>query len=154
LRICLLSIFAGACANALRKTTGLGRVAHEGKQTFMRHCDVCKQERPDLDFAVYRCNKAGTRRYYHRMCRACGNTVCKERQALREKHPPPPIGTGCNCCGKIDKLFIDHDHATGAWRGWLCRSCNTGIGMLPGDCEEGILQALSYLQRASDGGSV
>jgi hypothetical protein len=140
-------ISAGTSANAARKRTGLGRVAHEGKQTFMRHCDVCKQERLDIEFAIYRTNKAATRRYYSRMCRTCGSLVSKERQALKEEHPPPPSGTPCDCCGKIDRLFIDHDHATGAWRGWLCRSCNVGLGM-PGDCEEGILQALSYLQRA------
>jgi hypothetical protein len=118
----------------------------------MRHCAVCNTERLDIEFAIFRCNKAGTRRYYSRMCRACGNIVSKERQALKEEHPPPPSGTPCDCCGKIDRLFIDHDHATGAYRNWICRNCNVGLGML-GDCEEGILQALSYLQR-SNGGSV
>ena len=114
----------------------------------LRHCAVCNQERLEIEFAIYRTNKAGSRRYYSRMCRTCGSAVYRERQALKEKHAPPSSGTACDCCGKIACLFIDHDHATGAWRGWLCRNCNVGLGML-GDCEISILQALSYLQKAN-----
>ena len=37
----------------------------------------------------------------------------------REKHCPPRPSDGlCECC-----------HETGESRGWVCRACNTGVGM-------------------------
>jgi Recombination endonuclease VII len=57
----------------------------------------------------------------------------------------------CECCGNIlisgKRTHLDHDHATGKFRGWLCNSCNLGIGAL-GDSIEGIRKALTYLECA------
>jgi hypothetical protein len=60
-------------------------------------------------------------------------------------------GGVCAICGQPPKtasqpLFVDHDHATGDVRGLLCRTCNTGLGML-GDTVDGLNAALSYLAR-------
>jgi hypothetical protein len=41
---------------------------------------------------------------------------------------------------------MDHDHGTGAFRGWLCTPCNAGIGLL-GDNAEGVRRALQYLSK-------
>jgi hypothetical protein len=35
----------------------------------------------------------------------------------------------CAVCGRKKELVEDHDHTTGLFRGWLCRSCNTKEGM-------------------------
>jgi len=61
-------------------------------------------------------------------------------------------GGGCACCGAQanadgKRLFVDHDHATGAIRGVVCRKCNAGIAAL-GDSIEGVRRALAYLERA------
>lgn len=37
-------------------------------------------------------------------------------------------GAGCRICGSDATLVYDHDHVTGAHRGWLCHSCNLGLG--------------------------
>ena len=77
----------------------------------------------------------------------------------RQGHPTPtrPQPDECECCGKLaaalkkstfGNLCLDHDHKTGHFRGWLCDSCNLGLGML-GDDEDGVRRALTYLQRAS-----
>lgn len=60
-------------------------------------------------------------------------------------------GGRCACCGTTSnrsgkRLAVDHDHETGAIRGIICHSCNTGIGSL-GDTAEGLRRALNYLER-------
>lgn len=61
-------------------------------------------------------------------------------------------GGKCACCGATKnpngkRLFVDHDHETGAIRGIICNRCNRGIGSL-GDTIEGVRRALNYLERA------
>lgn len=56
----------------------------------------------------------------------------------------------CDLCGVPENelpsfLHIDHDHDTGSFRGWLCSSCNTGMGLL-GDSVKRLLQAVEYLR--------
>lgn len=55
----------------------------------------------------------------------------------------------CAMCGLEESkhnglLHMDHDHATGMFRGWLCRTCNQGIGLLK-DSPELLKKAISYL---------
>ncbi len=50
----------------------------------------------------------------------------------------------CPICLKTKDLVWDHDHATGAQRGWLCRSCNMHLGAL-GDSVEALDRARAYL---------
>lgn len=55
----------------------------------------------------------------------------------------------CECCGRLPNgrggLHLDHNHKTGHFRGWLCHSCNVGIGNL-GDSIEGLQRAVYYLR--------
>lgn len=48
--------------------------------------------------------------------------------------PPRPADGLCQGCGKLpaplksgepDILMMDHDHVTGAFRGWVCAKCNS-----------------------------
>ena len=44
--------------------------------------------------------------------------------------PPHPFDGRCQCCGdKTARFHMDHDHITGAFRGWTCSGCNTGHGL-------------------------
>lgn len=64
--------------------------------------------------------------------------------------PTRPRPLTCECCGGPPgrvALNNDHDHVTGASRGWLCWECNSAIGRL-GDNAEGVIRALDYLLRA------
>ncbi len=54
----------------------------------------------------------------------------------------------CAICGKTPKssrdLVLDHNHATGQVRGFLCRSCNGALGCL----EPRLHDVLRYLKRS------
>ena len=39
----------------------------------------------------------------------------------------------CELCGKKRELVFDHDHRTEEFRGWICRKCNTALGMVEDD---------------------
>ena len=87
------------------------------------------------------------KQYYLNRCRPCIVDAEAVLRRLKRENPMPPAGTPCACCGRVDKLHCDHDHATKKFRSWICRRCNAGLGLL-GDSEAGLRQALEYLERA------
>lgn len=54
--------------------------------------------------------------------------------------------TGCEVCGSDRMLSMDHDHATGRFRGILCSACNRALGAL-GDDVASLRRVLAYLLR-------
>jgi Recombination endonuclease VII len=92
------------------------------------------------------------RREYYKKYNAARRIARRDR-SRRERGLPEPTRQHqgvCECCGRlpaIKPLMLDHDHITGAFRGWLCVNCNLGLGML-GDSEQSLQQALNYLIRA------
>jgi hypothetical protein len=55
---------------------------------------------------------------------------------------------GCQICGALKYLHIDHDHSNGKFRGILCSRCNNGLGFL-NDNIEGVEAALIYLKNTT-----
>jgi len=74
-----------------------------------------------------------------------------QRRRRDEAKAAASIPAICDCCGQPPNagkaLCLDHDHVTLGFRGWLCHSCNLGIGLL-GDSLDGVRKAASYLRRA------
>lgn len=77
-------------------------------------------------------------------------------KAARLPSPTRPCPGACEICNKTDvvkrsarirALALDHCHATGKFRGWLCFRCNVGLARF-GDSLDGIRRAYEYLQRA------
>tara|TARA_R100001163_G_C5059146_1_gene195794 strand:+ start:687 stop:1133 length:447 start_codon:yes stop_codon:yes gene_type:complete len=52
----------------------------------------------------------------------------------------------CEVCNTRKGEAVDHCHATGEIRGYLCHACNRAIGLL-GDTVEGLRQAVDYLEK-------
>ena len=105
-------------------------------------CKKCGIELTDSNMA-----KAAKRQkggyFMAKTCKECKAAERRQLDQLRQEGIPSPRGF-CDCCGKTSKLVLDHDHNTGKFRGWLCHSCNIGIGHL-GDNIPGLIRALAYL---------
>jgi hypothetical protein len=76
----------------------------------------------------------------------CKDCVNKEKGITKKlkKNYKHLKGDSCDLCGVKTKLDLDHDHKTKKFRGWLCRSCNMGIGRC-GDTVNGIQNLINYL---------
>ena len=74
------------------------------------------------------------------------NARKRELRQQRKTTSARPCPNFCECCGRPhSNLRYDHDHETGAFRGWLCDNCNTAIGKL-GDTVDGLQRAIEYLR--------
>ena len=106
-------------------------------------CKICSKEKDLSLFHKHSGNLTGI----DRRCKTCFKKDGKLRKELREKyaHVKPD---NCDCCGIPHRksLVVDHDHSTLKFRGWLCESCNLGIGLL-GDDIESTEKALTYLRK-------
>jgi len=54
----------------------------------------------------------------------------------------------CDICDKQpenERLYFDHSHATGQFRGWLCRHCNSALGLVS-DSPEILRKMIEYLE--------
>ncbi len=83
------------------------------------------------------------------------NPGCNTKQTRNYRGYPTPTRScpeTCECCGRKPNgrgsLHLDHCHGTNKFRGWLCHSCNNGIGLL-GDSQLGLARAALYLDRTS-----
>ena len=111
-------------------------------------CPECNESKPTSEYYMPesgRTNIHGARR----KCKTCYNTNQSLVYQLKKENPYPHKDPTCSCCGtksSSEVLNLDHCHASKVFRGWLCRSCNTGIGSL-GDNIQGLRRALTYLRK-------
>jgi len=131
----------------------------QGEETFF--CRCCKRDLPEYCFGSFALRQfrkkkgeeqtqgAGNAVY----CKQCKKDYDSGKRKAEVKAPPKPVlATPCHCCGVItepEKLYLDHDHDTFDFRGWLCRRCNGGIGQL-GDNIKGLEKAIAYLRKTNE----
>lgn len=130
----------------------IGRV---GDQYPKKVCNVCQRL---LDTEEFQINQHGINNRVVRRpsCNGCREVIdgvpTNSRESrewnLRRPHLAPfkcPICEKITIPGLTSKVVLDHDHNTGHIRGWICDSCNTGIGRFKDD--EGLLKrAIKYLE--------
>lgn len=81
--------------------------------------------------------------------------LCQNHKTLQVRYRLSPermveVWTDPRCenpgCGATENLHMDHDHATGEFRGLLCNGCNSALGFLREDRER-ILRLAEYIAR-------
>lgn len=103
---------------------------------------------------IYSSKNKNGKYYTYRICKLCrltrnstwklskkyGITVEDYRETFERQ------GKACAICLRTEftRLDVDHDHASGKFRGLLCINCNLGIGLLREDTDI-IQRAVKYL---------
>lgn len=116
----------------------------------LKVCLMCKATKPLDEFHPYRRNgRKETRQTY---CKTCSSDRCRSYKFGDEALRRAKEATHCEACG--DELgerwdrHIDHDHATNAFRGILCRPCNLALGLQQDNAERLRLLA-DYIERVA-----
>lgn len=111
-------------------------------------CSSCKEVKLAKDFPKHKQTKDG----HHHCCKACHNAKSQVLRYQRaygfsrmqaEEFAKNNVGR-CEICGSHGKLHVDHCHATGDVRGFLCMGCNVALGFMKDDPEV-LLKAAKYL---------
>ncbi|MFY7788329.1 MAG: endonuclease domain-containing protein [Thermoflexibacteraceae bacterium] len=114
-------------------------------------CRRCQMQKSIFEFEKNQKSIAGkiSRRGECRDCRKWRKPISqKAKVAYEKKHPIPPIGESFTCpiCQNTiirqfkNDVVLDHSHKDGQIRGWICRQCNSSLGMMDED--------VSILERA------
>jgi hypothetical protein len=106
-------------------------------------CRRCGEQREEADFNVYAWSSHGP--YRAKTCRFCEAVTNAQRRRLVKIVGPP--AHACQICRRDGPTQLDHCHTSGAFRGWLCRRCNLGLGKL-GDDLASVRRAIAYLLRS------
>ncbi len=130
-------------------------------------CKECKELQPERAFSTF---KMKNKEYRRGTCKYC--TSKKDVLRVKEWRAEESIKNACRrlkleyelvfayyqshngqceICGRkpnMNRLVLDHNHTTGAFRGLLCSPCNRGIGML-GDSESNLRNAITYIRANS-----
>ena len=118
-------------------------------------CNVCHKIRPTVEFDLNQ-NGKGDRPVRRPSCKACrreidGMSISTTDRKEWNKVKPEWVEFECPICRKTtippvtSKVVLNHDHKTGVPSGWICDSCNTGLGRFKDSIP--ILQnAIKYLE--------
>ena len=158
--------------NALEQLS-LFNLEPEIKNVTTQICNTCNKELPISYFRTKSKLKTGKGYYLDKTCKSCDDIERRERRVREKKYGLPPKDYRCPICERNEEQIksnllvvdedknvivrdfkyptwvIDHDHDTGKFRGFLCNSCNVGLGAL-GDTIPSINKAIQYLKKAKN----
>ena len=106
-------------------------------------CNICHKLRITNEFAKNQ-NGKDNRPVRRPSCKECRkflegtNIKSSEKKEWLKKKPVGepfecPICSKRTIAGVTSKVVLEHDHRSGKVRGWVCDSCNTGIGRFKDD---------------------
>ena len=124
--------------NVPLKNLEVFNIEETGDQYHKKVCDRCFCLFPTSMFQNNRIKKDNfiTKRPSCQKCRSVkeGKSISQFERSKWERSKPEEYSLfACPICEKrtivgITKVVLDHNHKNGKVRGWLCESCNTGIG--------------------------
>ena len=114
-----------------------------GAENMYQACRCCGHLKNEKEFNLHGYIDQYGRRILRTDCRECQNANDRILYILKLEHGPP--ADHCKICEKECKTVLDHCHDTLKFRGWLCQSCNIGIGKLK-DSVEMLERAIKYLK--------
>ncbi len=120
-------------------------------------CNVCHKLKKTTDFAKNQ-NAKNNRSVRRPSCKSCrvdmegvGVPHVDRREWLKEKpHNEPfecPICKKRTIAGVTSKVVLEHNHQTGKPGGWICDSCNTGLGRFKDDTKL-LKSAIEFLNKS------
>ncbi|MBI1975144.1 MAG: Hpy99I family type II restriction endonuclease [Parcubacteria group bacterium] len=128
-----------------KNTIKILNVERVGDDFSKKICNVCHKLLPTEIFAKNQ-NAKNNRTVRRPTCQTCRkqlegiNVAPKMRKEWFAKRPNRvpfdcPICAKRTIAGVTCDIVLDHNHKTGEVRGWICDSCNTGIGRFKDDIE-------------------
>lgn len=119
-------------------------------------CNVCQRLLDTTQFQKNQ-NGKGDRPVRRPSCNECRQVMVGRGLSPKEKKEwikakPAYVRFTCPICGKTtipgltSKVVLDHDHSNGQVRGWICDSCNTGIGRFKDDISL-LEKAITFLKK-------
>ena len=108
-------------------------------------CNICHKLMSTAEFAKNQ-NAKNNRSVRRPSCQECRKrlegvsvSVAEKKKWLKSKpiNEPfeYPLCSKRTIAGITSKVVLEHDHRSGKVRGWVCDSCNTGIGRFKDDTE-------------------
>jgi len=131
-------------------------VTKTGDKFDFKICNVCHCLKPVDRFAKNQNNLHGEVR--RPSCQKCRTDIdkrapkTKQAKQMEKKKPQKGELFTCPICrkrsivGVTAKIVADHDHHTGNIRGFICESCNTGLGRFKNG-ENYLLNAINYIKK-------
>jgi hypothetical protein len=124
-----------------------------------RQCWKCGEVKSEDEFATRYSGNNGNRELRND-CKKCQSSQTRVVSQLKKHYPPPNKDTyQCPICLRhkedmngfkhnpnLNNPFVlDHDHATGDFRGYVCNYCNVGMSRFNEDIEA-MKRAIMYLE--------
>jgi len=118
-------------------------------------CNICHKLINTTEFAKNQ-NAKNNRSVRRPSCRECrkkleGVDMNRSEKKKWSKSKPMNEPFECPICAKrtiagiTSKVVLEHDHRSGKIRGWVCDSCNTGIGRFKDD-KELLKRAIKFIK--------
>lgn len=126
-----------------------------GDNYSLKICNVCHKLKKTKMFAKNQ-NAKNNRSVRRPSCKTCrremeGVNIKSKDKIKWLKSKPSREPFQCPICSKrtiagiTSKIVLEHDHRTGKVRGWICDSCNTGLGRFK-DNKKILLKAIKFIE--------